>query len=146
MLRGIDPLLSADLLHALAAMGHGDRIALVDVNYPADSAGPRVLTLPGIGAPAVLNAILSLFPVDTFEPDPTAVMRMVNAPEEISPPEGEFIATLKRHGYGPPARLERHKFYAAASRAYAIVQTGERRFYGNIILTKGVIGPDGKEA
>lgn len=146
MLRGIDPLLSADLLHALAAMGHGDRIVLVDVNYPADSAGPRVLTMPGIGAAAVLEAILSLFPVDTFDPDPTAVMRMVDAPEQISPPEAEFIAILQRHGHAPPARLKRHEFYAAAARAYAIVQTGERRFYGNIILTKGVIGPDGKEA
>jgi L-fucose mutarotase len=146
MLRGIDPLLSADLLYVLAAMGHGDRIVLVDANYPATSAGPRVIPMPGVSAPAALAAILTVLPIDTFEPGPTAVMKVVGEEDKPSPPELEFINILQRHGHAPPARLGRHAFYQAASRAFAIVHTGERRFYGNTLLTKGVIGPDGKEA
>jgi L-fucose mutarotase len=141
MLLGLDPVLSPDLLHALAAMGHGDRIALVDANYPA-TRGRRLIHLPGLGTPRVLQAVLSVLPIDAFIPDPCAVMQVVGEPEALPPVVAEMSALLVKHGAKPAMSLERHAFYAAAESAYAIVQTGERRFYGNILLTKGVVAPE----
>jgi L-fucose mutarotase len=143
MLIGIDPLLSADLLHALAAMGHGDRIVLVDANYPA-TRGRRLIALPGAGAPRTLRAILSLLPLDTFVPDPAAIMQVVGDAAAVPPVVAEMNEILRAHGAGPAVGIERHAFYAAAETAYIIVQTGERRFYGNIMLTKGVLPPEAK--
>jgi L-fucose mutarotase len=143
MLIGLDPLLTPDLLHALAAMGHGDRIVLVDANYPA-TRGRRCIPLPGADAPRALAAILSLLPLDGFVSNPAAVMQVVDTPHSVPPVVAELNAVLARHGAGPAAALERHAFYAAAETAYAIVPTGERRFYGNILLTKGVIPPEEK--
>jgi L-fucose mutarotase len=143
MLRGIDPLLSPALLHALAAMGHGDRLAIVDANFPAASHAKSLVVMPGVTAPALLEAILSLLPIDSFEPDPVAVMEVVDDAAAVPDPVRDVTAVLARHGLAPPARLERHAFYRAARDAYAIVQTGERRFYGNVLLTKGVIPPEG---
>jgi L-fucose mutarotase len=142
MLRGIHPLLSPDLLHSLASMGHGDRVAVVDANFPALSHAKRLVSLPGIGAPAALEAILSIMPVDDFEPHPVSVMQVVGDPELIPEAVREFAAILARNDLPLPNRLERHAFYRAASDAFVIVHTGERRFYGNILLTKGVIPPD----
>jgi L-fucose mutarotase len=143
MLIGVDPLLSADLLHALAAMGHGDRIVLVDANYPA-TRGRRLISLPGADAPRTLRAILSLFPIDTFVPDPAAIMQVVGDAKAVPPVVAEMNDVLRAHGAGPAVGIERHAFYAAAETAYVIVQTGERRFYGNIMLTKGVLPPEAK--
>lgn len=142
MLRGIAPLLSPDLLHALAAMGHGDRLAIVDANFPAASHARRLVLVPGADAPALLDAILSLLPIDGFEPDPVAVMEVVGDAAAVPDPVREFTVILSRYGLSAPAPLERHAFYQVARDAYAIVQTGERRFYGNILLTKGVVPPD----
>ena len=142
MLHRIDPLLSPDLLHALAAMGHGDRLAVVDANFPAASNAKRLLVLPGVMAPALLEAILSLLPIDSFEPDPIAVMQVVGDAAAVPEPVRDFTLILARYGLAPPARLERQAFYLAARDAYAIVQTGERRFYGNVLLTKGVLPPE----
>ncbi len=142
MLRGIHPLLTPDLLHALASMGHGDRIALVDANFPALSHARRLVDLPGADAPSVLEAVLSIMPVDDFEPDPLAVMQVVGDPEMVPEAVRGFVEILRRQGLPPPARLERHAFYRAAGEAFVVVRTGERRFYGNILLTKGVIPPD----
>ena len=141
MLIGLDPLLSPDLLHALAAMGHGDRIVLVDANYPA-TRGNRLIALPGIDVVRTLQAVLSLLPCDTFVPDPAAIMQVVGDPGAIPPVVAEMNALLAVHGWPAAAGMERHAFYAAAETAYAIVQTGERRFYGNILLSKGVIPPE----
>src|SRR5262245_15966858 len=140
MLLGLDPVLSPDLLHALAVMGHGDRVALVDANYPA-TRGRRVIYLSGLDTPRVLRAVLSVLPIDMFIPDPCAVMQVVGEPAARPPVVAEMNAVLAEHGVKPAASLERHAFYAAAESAYAIVQTGERRFYGNILLTKGVVAP-----
>jgi L-fucose mutarotase len=142
MLRGIHPLLSPDLLHALAAMGHGDRIAVVDGNFPALSHAKRLIVLPGVTAPAALEAILSVLPIDDFEPNPVSVMQVVGDAVMIPAAVREFIAILARNDLAAPAGLERHAFYHAAAEAFAVVQTGERRFYGNILLTKGVVAPD----
>jgi L-fucose mutarotase len=141
MLRGIHPLLSPDLLHALASMGHGDRIAVVDANFPALSHARRLVTLPGTTAPDVLEAILSVMPVDDFEPHPVAVMQVVGDAAMIPEAVRAFAAILSRHDLPAPSGLERHAFYRAAAEAFAVVQTGERRFYGNILLTKGVVPP-----
>jgi len=141
MLLGLDPVLGPDLLHALAAMGHGDRIALVDANYPA-TRGRRVVWLPGLGTPRVLQAVLSVLPIDTFIADPCATMQVVGEPGEVPSVVAEMNAVLVKAGARPAVAVERHAFYAAAESAYAIVQTGERRFYGNILLTKGVVPPE----
>jgi len=142
MLLGLDPLLSPDLLHALAAMGHGERIVLVDANYPA-SRGRRLIAMPGIGVVPALRAVLSLLPCDSFVPDPAAIMQVVGEPGAIPAVVAEMNALLATHAWPAAVGIERHAFYAAAETAYAIVQTGERRFYGNILLTKGVIPPEG---
>lgn len=141
MLRGLNPLLSPDLLHALASMGHGDRIGIVDANFPAATTARRLIPLPGISATAVLEAILSVLPIDEFEPGPAVVMQVVGETATVPEPEHEFAAVLTQHQLAAPTRLERHAFYRAAAACFAIVQTGERRFYGNILLTKGVIPP-----
>lgn len=141
MLLGLDPVLGPDLLHALAAMGHGERIALVDANYPA-TRGRRLIRLPGLATPRVLQAVLSVFPIDTFIADPCAVMQVVGDAAALPPVVAEMNEALAGHGAKPAASLERNAFYAAAEIAYAIVQTGEHRFYGNILLTKGVVAPE----
>ncbi len=142
MLKGLSPLLSADLLHALAAAGHGDVIGIVDANFPAMALARRVVTMPGVDAPAVLNAVLSVLPLDDFDPDPVRVMAVIGDATAVPDPVQEFSALLERHGAADPAALDRHAFYQAASSAFVLVQTGERRLYGNILLTKGVIPPD----
>lgn len=141
MLIGLDPLLTPDLLHALAAMGHGDTIVLVDANYPSGR-GRRTMFVPGASITATLKAVLSLLPIDTFVPDPAQIMHVVGDPTAVPPVVAEMNALLAAHGAGPAKGIERHAFYAAAEHAYAIVATGERRFYGNILLTKGVIPPE----
>jgi len=139
MLLGLDPLLSPDLLHALASAGHGDRIAIVDANFPAASIAQRLIPLHGATATAALAAVLSILPVDTFEPDPVVVMQVVGDPEQTPEAVAAFTRVLADAGVAPPARLPRHDFYRAVREAYAVVLTGERRLYGNIMLTKGVV-------
>ena len=144
MLKGIDPLLSPELLQVMAAMGHGDEIAIVDANFPAASCARWLLRVDGADAPAVLRAVLSLLPLDSFVPEPAAVMAVVGDPDAEPPPVRDFRAVLARATGKPVAVqvLERSQFYDRARAAFAIVATGERRFYGNILLTKGVIGPE----
>ncbi|HTB43444.1 MAG TPA: RbsD/FucU domain-containing protein [Acetobacteraceae bacterium] len=139
MLRGLDPLLSPDLLHALASAGHGDRIAIVDANFPAASTARRLIPLHGADATATLVAVLSVLPVDDFEADPVVVMEVVGAPDQTPEAVADFTRVLAGAGVAPPARLPRHDFYRAVREAFAVVQTGERRLYGNIMLTKGVV-------
>jgi L-fucose mutarotase len=143
MLKGIDPLLGPDLLYVLAAMGHGDEIAIVDANFPATSSGRRLIRIDGAVAPAVLSAVLTLLPIDTFTETPASVMAVVGDPGAVPPPVREFQAIIDRVA-GRPVRiatLERQAFYERARAAFAVVATGERRFYGNILVTKGVVPP-----
>jgi L-fucose mutarotase len=143
MLIGIHALLTPDLLHALASMGHGDSIALVDANYPA-TRGRRTIDMSGANVVHALRAVLSLLPLDTFVPHPSRVMEVVGEPHTVPPVVAEMNDVLAAGGNKPAATLERYAFYEAAKETYAIVRTGERRFYGNIILTKGVIPPPEK--
>ena len=142
MLKGIPPILSPDLLYILRAMGHGDEIAIVDANYPGDSAGPELVRLDGVSATDVLDAVLSLMPLDTFVDDPAFGMQVVGKPDRREPAHLEFDRIIRQHEPQMKlAMLERFAFYERVSGAYAIVQTGERRLYGNVLLKKGVIPP-----
>lgn len=141
MLLGLDPLLSPDLLHALAAMGHGEQIALVDANYPA-TRGRRLIELPGIGVDQALRAVLSVLPCDSFVPNPAVTMQQVGDAGAVPPAVAAVNVVLAAHGWPAAVGIERHGFYAAAERAYVIVRTGERRLYGNILLSKGVVAPE----
>lgn len=143
MLRNIDPILTPDLLYALRAMGHGDTIAVVDANFPGESAGPECIRLDGVSATDALRAILSLMPLDTFVDDPAKVMQVVGDPEAVPEIVAEFQTILNEVADAPAqiAGVERFAFYQQAEQAFAIVQTGERRLYGNILLTKGVVAP-----
>ncbi len=140
MLKNIPPILGPDLLGILRAMGHGDEIAIVDANYPADSAGPALVRLDGVSATDVLDAILTLMPLDDFVDEAAICMQVVGDATRREPVMDAFDSILKRH---EPAMtlssLERFAFYERVSAGYAVVQTGERRLYGNILLKKGVI-------
>lgn len=141
MLRNINPLLSPDLLHALRAMGHGDEIALVDANYPAESAPPPCIRADGSDNSAILAAVLSVMPLDTFVDDPALSMQVVGDPTAIPDAVKDFQAIIDSTADAPRQiqSLERFAFYERAANAFAVVQTGESRLYGNIILKKGVI-------
>jgi len=142
MLKGIPHILSPDLLHALQAMGHGDEITIVDGNYPGISAGPRLIRADGHTGTALLEAILSLMPLDEFVPDPVVVMQVVGDAGAKPPVVAEYEKIVGKHDPSVKvASLERFAFYRRANAGYAMVQTGEERLYGNIILKKGVIRP-----
>jgi len=143
MLKVIDPLLGPDLLYVMRAMGHGDELAIVDANYPADSAGPEVVRIE-VDAVRTLDAILSLFPLDTFVPEACWRMQVVDHPSQEEPIFAEFRSVIAKRE-GPQfklAEMERFAFYDRVKRSFAIVKTNERRLYGNVILKKGVIRPD----
>ena len=144
MLKHIPPLLGPDLLAILRAMGHGDEIAIVDANYPADAAGPVLVRLDGISATDVLDAVLTLMPLDDFVDEAAIVMQTVGDPSKREPVVDAFETIVRQHepAMGLSA-MERFAFYARVKQGYAIVQTGERRLYGNILLKKGIIRPDG---
>lgn len=143
MLKNLDPLLTPDLLHVLRAMGHGDEIVIVDANYPAESSGPQVVRLDGIDATRVLDAVLSVMPLDDFVPEACWRMQVVGSPDAEQPIFDEFRAVIARRegAQFKLASLERFEFYARADACFAVVATGERRLYGNIILKKGVVRP-----
>lgn len=138
MLIGLSPLLTPDLLHALASMGHGETIVFVDANYPS-TRGRRCIPLHGVGLQPILRSVLRLLPLDGFIPNPAAVMAAADGSQQ--PALADIDVVLAEVGAKPAERLERLAFYAAAEQAYAIVATGERRLYGNVILTKGVVPP-----
>jgi L-fucose mutarotase len=146
MLRGIDPLLSPELLMILRAMGHGDEIAIVDANFPATSNADWLVRLDGVDANQALAAVLSVLPLDSFVADPANGMQVVGRPDEIPPAIADFQTIVDRLAGFPVriARIERFGFYERAKTCFAIVATTDRRLYANIILKKGVIGADGE--
>lgn len=142
MLFGIDPILSPDLLHTLRAMGHGDEICIADANFPAVANARRLHRIDAADAVRVADAILSLMPLDTFVPNAAFVMQVVGKPKATVPIYGLFQAAIDARQPGfKLGKIERFKFYERAKTCFAIITTGERRFYGNLILTKGVIPP-----
>jgi L-fucose mutarotase len=143
MLKGIDPLLSADLLHVLRSMGHGDDLVIVDANFPAASMGRRVVRDDGVSATRMLEAVLSVMPLDEFVDQPCARMEVVDDPDAVPEICREFqkIIDGAEHRRYQLAKIERFAFYERARQAFALVQTGETRLYGNVLLKMGVIRP-----
>lgn len=144
MLKGLDPVLGPELLSTLREMGHGDDIVIVDTNYPAAASGLPIIRLDGIPAPRVLDAVLSVMPLDDFVPEAAWRMQVVGDPAGEQPIFDEFRAVIAaREGSRfALASLERFAFYEKARGAYAIIVSGERRLYGNVILKKGIVRPD----
>jgi L-fucose mutarotase len=143
MLKGIDPLLGPELLATLRAMGHADEIAVVDANFPAAANARRLIRAEGVSATRMVQAILSVLPLEQFEPVAAFRMEVDGAPAELPAVIGEFEALLRAAGYqGPIGALARFDYYERARSAYAIVSTGERRYWGNLILKKGAIPPE----
>jgi L-fucose mutarotase len=144
MLKGLDPLLSADLLQVLRSMGHGDELVIVDANFPAAATGRRVVRIDGASATRVLEAVLSVMPLDDFVDEPCARMQVVDDPEAVPEICAAFQAIIDR-AEGKRFRLagiERFAFYERARQAFALVQTGETRLYGNVLVKMGVVRPE----
>lgn len=140
MLKGIHPLLHADLLHALAAMGHGDELAIVDANFPAANVARRLLHLPTTTAATALQAILTVFPVDTAVSPAALTMKVTGDAIAVPDPVREFAEILAPHmSLSALGSLEREAFYARARNAFAVVRTADLRPYGNVLLVKGVV-------
>jgi len=145
MLKGIDPLLSPDLLHALAAMGHGDEIVIADANFTAKTlaGGKALIVLPGAGVQRTAEAVLSLLPLDAAVAQPVAYMQVSDTPAGYrSALQRSVVASLEAHGWATSAQceaIERFAFYERVRHAFAIVHTGELQPFANFIFKKGVI-------
>ena len=142
MLKGISPLLTPELLCLLAEMGHGDELVIADGNFPSASVGRRCVRLDGHGAPAVVEAILRLFPLDDFVDAPLAVMALPEGmfPGNRAPIWDAFMsAAVTDYPAAQLQKMEHEAFLDRARRAYAVVQTGESALYANVILRKGVV-------
>jgi L-fucose mutarotase len=148
MLKGIDPLLNAEVLGALCAMGHGDDLIVADTNFPAYSVARQTVLgkLLRIDASTaeVVRAVLSVYPLDAFVDDAAGRMEVVGKPNEVVPLQAEVQVEIDRaEGRAwPMIGIERYAFYERAKQAYAVIQTGDRRFYGCVALRKGVIPPE----
>jgi L-fucose mutarotase len=140
MLKGISPLLSPELLATLCSMGHGDEIVLADAHFPGESCGQRVIRADGLKIAPLLEAILPLFELDSFVPDPIRMMDAVPGDTLDPAVESAYLIPIRKHAPNAPAiaRVERFAFYEQAEEAFAVVMTGETAKYGNIILKKGV--------
>ena len=145
MLINIDPILSPDILKTLREMGHGDRLVISDINYPAHSNHNRVHRLDGLDMITVMKAVLSVFPLDSFVESAVHRMEVDNQPDEINLANKEVIDSIKEVSgdHWKIGSYERQEFYEQSRSTYAYITTSERRPYCNFILTKGVIKPDG---
>ena len=138
MLKNIDKILTGDLLKVLCDMGHGDELVIADANFPAETCAKRLIRLPGIDGVKAARAILSVFPLDTYADDPAVIMDLTDGDKAkgMATPViwGEYEGLC-----GNLTKMERFAFYERARNAYAVIQTGEERQYGNLILVKGVV-------
>ena len=144
MLKGIPKILSPELLKVLAEMGHSDRIVISDGNFPAQSMGKNsiVIRCDGHGVPELLDAILQVFPLDTYVEKPVNLMAVMPGDTVETPiwdTYKEIIAKHDKRGADTVDNIERFKFYDEAKEAYAIIATGESALYANIMLQKGVV-------
>jgi L-fucose mutarotase len=149
MLKSIDPALNADVLYALRAMGHGDDVIICDTNFPADSVARqtvlgKLLRIDNVTAARAARAVLSVMPLDSFVDHPALRMEIVGKPKEVPPVQAEVQGEVDRaEGRSwPMGSIERFAFYDLARKAYCVIVTGERRFYGCFAFKKGVIPPD----
>ena len=141
MLRGIPSILSPDLLKILMEMGHGDELVLGDGNFPAASTAQRLVRADGHGVPELLDAILQLFPLDTFVESPIGLMQVVPGDDTVPEIWDRYreIADRRAGHKVDIEEIERFAFYDRSRQAYAIVATGETALYANVILKKGVV-------
>ncbi len=144
MLKGIPKILSPQLLKVLCEMGHGDRLVIADGNFPAESVGKDaiVIRMDGHGACEILEAILQLFPLDTYVEHPVSLMQVVPGDPVETPIWSSYeklVAQADERGQDAFAQIERFAFYEEAKKAYAIIATGEGALYANIMLQKGVV-------
>ncbi|RQH03816.1 RbsD/FucU domain-containing protein [Bradyrhizobium sp. RP6] len=146
MLKSIDPILTPDLLWLLAAMGHGDDLVLVDANHPAtriaqSTSSQRLIQLPGMSMEVAIRAIMSVYPLDDFDPDPVRVMMPVDDPDRVPEVQHAVLAEIARAAGHPvtPGKLSRADFYRAAAAGFGVVQVGDSRAYGCFLIRKGVI-------
>jgi L-fucose mutarotase len=141
VLRGIPEIVDPKLLFVLASLGHGDELALVDRNYPAESTGQRVVYLRGVDVVTAAEAILRLLPIDTFVEEPIVRMEVVGDPDAVPDVQRELLQVAER-AEGREVRmgsLERFAFYDRVRSAFAVVATSESRPYGCFLLTTGVV-------
>lgn len=140
MLKGISPVISPELIKILMEMGHGDEICIGDGNFPAASVGKRLVRLDGHGVTEVLDAILKLFPLDTYVEKPVALMSVVPG-DDVDPVIWKEYERVIRENEGEKniEYLERFAFYERARQCYCVIATGESALYANIILKKGVV-------
>ncbi|RHP31659.1 RbsD/FucU family protein [Lachnotalea sp. AF33-28] len=144
MLKGIPKILSPELLKVLCEMGHSDRIVIGDGNFPAESMGKNavVIRCDGHGVPELLDAILQVFPLDTYVEHPVNLMEVM-AGDTVETPiwdtYDEIVAKYDDRGPDAIGNIERFQFYEAAKTAYAVIATGESALYANVMLQKGVV-------
>ncbi len=138
MLKNIPKIISPELLKILCEMGHGDEIVIADGNFPSASMGQRTVYLTGNGACEVLEAVLKLFPLDTYA-KPLYLMEVVPGDTVKTPIWDEYKSIAEKYTDEDFEHIERFSFYERAKKAYAVVATGESELYANIILKKGVV-------
>ncbi len=143
MLKGIPKIISPDLLKILSEMGHGDDIVIADGNFPAASNARNLIRCDGHGVPEILDAILKLFPLDTFVEKPVAVIPVVGNKNSRPPIWSDFEKIIKKHhsDFKDFEYIERFDFYERSRKAYAIISTTESALYACLILKKGVFEP-----
>ena len=145
MLKNVPGILTGDVLKILCDMGHGDELVIADANFPAETCAKRLARLPGIDGVTAAKAILAVLPVDTYTEEPAALMDLTDGDKAKGMPEPEiwlaYQAALDEAEKRPVGlqKMERFAFYERAKKAYAVIQTGEARQYGNLILVKGVV-------
>ncbi len=146
MLKGIPKLLSPELLKVLCEMGHSDRIVIADGNFPAESMGKnaKVIRYDGQDIPALLDAILTVFPLDSYVDAPVSLMELMDCDKGKveTPIWDEYKAIVAKHderGADAVGNIERFAFYEEAKKCYAIIATGEGAIYANVMLQKGVV-------
>ncbi|WP_130837822.1 L-fucose mutarotase [Lachnoclostridium sp. Marseille-P6806] len=144
MLKNIPKILSPELLKVLCEMGHSDRIVISDGNFPAESMGKDAIVIraDGHGVPELLDAILTLFPLDSYVEHPVSLMEVMPGDQVETPIWDEYKRIVSAHderGEKAIGTIERFAFYEEAKKAYAIIATGESALYANILLQKGVV-------
>lgn len=140
MLLGIPAQISPDLLKIICEMGHGDEIVFADANFPSASMAQRLVRADGIETPKLLSGILELFPLDQYDSRNFILMEKCEGDEADVSVWSEYKNILNK--YSPETQMsfmERFDYYERAKNAYAVVATGERRQYANIILKKGCV-------
>ncbi len=145
MLKGISTVLTGDILKILCDMGHGDELIIADANFPADTYAKRLVRCSGINGAQLLEAMLPLFPLDSYTDRQAIVMDLTDGDKGKGMPLPEVWADYRRiiaedcEFFTDLAKIERHEFYERTKKAYAVIQTGEHRQYGNLLLVKGVV-------